>query len=179
LLDAGGDDYVTKPFNIEILLARIRASLRRSPLSPEARADIIRFGNVEIRMGARRVTADGKYVRLTPREFDLLHFLVSNPDMVLTHERILQAVWGPGYGSEVEYLRVFIKQLRKKIEPHPAKPQYILTEHWLGYRFRMSAEESVGDSGAEGGITLPANIASKSGSQREAGRHWTALHQVW
>ena len=147
-LDAGADDYVTKPFSIEVLLARIRASLRRSPLSSDARADVIRFGNVEIRMGARRVTAYGKDIRLTPKEFDLLRFLVSNPDVALPHERILQAVWGPDYGSEVEYLRVFIKQLRKKLEPTPGSPRYILTEHWLGYRFRMSGEEAAGGPGA-------------------------------
>jgi two-component system KDP operon response regulator KdpE len=100
--------------------------------------DIVRFANVEIRMAARRVIVDTKEVRLTPKEFDLLRFLISNDDVALPHERILQAVWGPDYGSEVQYLRVFIKQLRKKLEPDPARPRYILTEPWLGYRFRMS-----------------------------------------
>jgi len=137
-LDAGADDYVTKPFSMEVLLARIRARLRRSPFSSEARADVVRFGHVEIRMAARRVTVDGKDVKLTPKEFDLLRFLVSNPDVSLPHERILQVVWGSGYGREVEYLRVFIKQLRRKLEPSPGSPRYILTEHWLGYRFRMA-----------------------------------------
>jgi two-component system KDP operon response regulator KdpE len=99
---------------------------------------IIRFGNVEIRVPARRVLVDAKEVRLTPKEFDLLRFLISNDDVALPHERILQAVWGPDYGSEVQYLRVFIKQLRKKLEPDPGNPRYILTEPWLGYRFRMS-----------------------------------------
>jgi two-component system KDP operon response regulator KdpE len=146
-LDAGADDYVTKPFRTEVLLARIRASLRRSPLSPETLGDVIRFGNVEIRIGARRVTANGKNVRLTPKEFDLLLFLASHPDVALPHDRILQAVWGPGYGSEIECLRVLIKQLRKKIEPCPGSPRYILTEHWLGYRFLMSGEEFAGDPG--------------------------------
>jgi two-component system KDP operon response regulator KdpE len=149
-LDAGADDYITKPFSIKVLLARVRASLRRSPLAPESRVDLVRFGNVEIRVGARRVTVDGKDVRLTPKEFDLLRFLVSNPDVALPHERILQAVWGPDYGSEVEYLRVFIKQLRKKIEPSPGSPRYILTEHWLGYRFRMSSEEAAREPRAQG-----------------------------
>jgi two-component system KDP operon response regulator KdpE len=135
-LDAGADDYVTKPFSMEVLLARIRATLRRSPNSPGGE-DNIRFGNVEIRMSARRVTVEGKEVRLTPKEFDLLRFLISNGDTALPHERILQAVWGPDYGSEVQYLRVFIKQLRKKLEPDPARPRYILTEPWLGYRFRI------------------------------------------
>jgi len=137
-LDAGADDYVTKPFSMEVLLARIRATLRRSTLAVEPGADIIRFGNVEIRVAARRVLVDAKEVRLTPKEFDLLRFLISNDDVALPHERILQAVWGPDYGSEVQYLRVFIKQLRKKLEPDPGHPRYILTEPWLGYRFRMS-----------------------------------------
>jgi two-component system KDP operon response regulator KdpE len=145
-LDAGADDYVTKPFSMEVLLARIRATLRRSPNSPGG-ADNIRFGKVEIRMSARRVMVEGKEVRLTPKEFDLLRFLISNGDTALPHERILQAVWGPDYGSEVQYLRVFIKQLRKKLEPDPARPRYILTEPWLGYRFRAAEEQA----------TVPAN----------------------
>ena len=144
-LDAGADDFVTKPFSIEVLLARIRAILRRSPLAVDAGADIVRFGNVEVRMSARRVTVNANEVRLTPKEFDLLRFLVSNDDVALPHDRILQAVWGPDYGNEVQYLRVFIKQLRKKLEPDPARPRYILTEPWLGYRFRM-AETAVAHS---------------------------------
>jgi two-component system, OmpR family, KDP operon response regulator KdpE len=141
-LDAGADDYVTKPFTMEVLLARIRATLRRSTPAIEPGADIVRFGNVEIRVAARRVLVDAKDVRLTPKEFDLLRFLVSNDDVALPHERILQAVWGPDYGSEVQYLRVFIKQLRKKLEPDPGRPRYILTEPWLGYRFRMPEAET-------------------------------------
>jgi len=149
-LDAGADDYVTKPFSMEVLLARIRATLRRSSLSGEAAAEIIRFGAVEIRMGARRVTVDGKEVRLTPKEFDLLRFLISNSDVALPHDRILQAVWGPDYGNEVQYLRVFVKQLRKKLEPDPSRPQYILTEPWLGYRFRMPEAEAVAGADPSG-----------------------------
>ncbi|MGD0359386.1 MAG: response regulator transcription factor [Bryobacteraceae bacterium] len=142
-LDAGADDYVTKPFSMDVLLARVRANLRRSAPVTEPGADIVRFGNVEIRVTARRVMVDAKEVRLTPKEFDLLRFLVSNDDVALPHERILQAVWGPDYGNEVQYLRVFIKQLRKKLEPDPGRPQYILTEPWLGYRFRMPQAEPV------------------------------------
>jgi two-component system, OmpR family, KDP operon response regulator KdpE len=141
-LDAGADDYITKPFSMDVVLARIRATLRRSALGVEPGADIIRFGNVEIRVAARRVTVNAKEVRLTPKEFELLRFLVSNDDIALPHERILQAVWGPDYGSEVQYLRVFIKQLRKKLEPDPGRPRYILTEPWLGYRFRMPGAET-------------------------------------
>jgi len=94
--------------------------------------------DLEIDFERRKVLVKGNPVRLTPKEFDLLRFLVSNNDVALPHERILQAVWGPDYGSEVQYLRVLIKQLRKKLEPDPGRPRYILTEPWLGYRFRMS-----------------------------------------
>jgi two-component system KDP operon response regulator KdpE len=148
-LDAGADDYVTKPCSMDVLLARIRANLRRFTPAVEPGAGIIRFGNVEIRVPARRVLVDAKEVRLTPKEFDLLRFLISNDDVALPHERILQAVWGPDYGSEVQYLRVFIKQLRKKLEPDPGNPRYILTEPWLGYRFRMS------ETGAGAPVSTP------------------------
>jgi len=136
-LDAGADDYITKPFSMQELLARIRAALRRSPLTAEGGPQVIAFENLEINLAARSVTVGGKQVRLTPKEFDLLHYLVVNPNVPIPHGRLLQAVWGPDYGDEVEYLRVFINQLRKKIEPEPAKPRYILTEPWVGYRFRM------------------------------------------
>jgi two-component system KDP operon response regulator KdpE len=129
--DAGADDYVTKPFSMEVLLARIRATLRRSAPAGEPGADIIRFGNVEICVAARRVTVDAKEVRFTPKEFDLPRFLISNDGVALPHDRILQAVWEPDYGSEVQYLRVFIKQLRKKLEPDPGRRRYI---------FRMPVE---------------------------------------
>jgi len=141
-LDAGADDYMTKPFSMEVLLARIRANLRRFTPAVEPGAGIVRFGDVEIRVAARRVLVGANEVRLTPKEFELLRFLISNDDIALPHERILQAVWGPGYGNEVQYLRVFVKQLRKKLEPDPARPRYILTEPWLGYRFRMSGAEA-------------------------------------
>jgi two-component system KDP operon response regulator KdpE len=136
-LDAGADDYITKPFSMQELLARIRAALRRAPLTAEGGPQVIAFENVEINLAARAVTLGGKQVRLTPKEFDLLHYLVVNPNIPIPHGRLLQAVWGPDYGDEVEYLRVFINQLRKKIEPEPAKPRYILTEPWVGYRFKM------------------------------------------
>ena len=141
-LDAGADDYITKPFSIDVLLARIRANLRRAPFSASSGPDLIRFGNVELRISARRVVAGGKEVRLTPKEFDLLRFLVANAGISLPHERILQAVWGPDYGDQVAYLRAFIKSLRKKIEPNPDHPQYITTEPWVGYRFNGNPESS-------------------------------------
>jgi two-component system KDP operon response regulator KdpE len=134
-LDAGADDYVTKPFSMPELLARIRAALRRSPLMSPGTPDLLNLGKTVINFVARRVTVDGTEVRLTPKEFDLLRFLASNPDVVIPHAKLLQAVWGPDYGEEVEYLRVFINQLRKKIEPDPSHPEYLLTEPWVGYRF--------------------------------------------
>jgi two-component system KDP operon response regulator KdpE len=136
-LDSGADAYVTKPFDVNELLARIRAVLRRAPSSAIGRAAAVRFDNVEISFRDRQVRVRGKGVRLTPKELDLLHYLVTNANTALPHERILQAVWGPDYGGEVEYLRVFVNQLRKKLEPDPSAPQYIVTEPWLGYRFAM------------------------------------------
>jgi len=134
-LDAGADDYVTKPFGIEELLARIRAALRRSPLAQEGGPRGFSAPDLEIDFETRRVHANGKDVRLTPKEFELLRHLVANAGKPVTHRELLQSVWGPDYGDEPEYLRVFVNQLRKKIEANPAKPKYILTEPWVGYRF--------------------------------------------
>lgn len=136
-LDAGADDYVTKPFGIPELLARIRAALRRLPVTPGADEGVIRLENVEVDLTARRVRRDGKEVRLTPKEFDLLQYLAANPNIAIPHTKLLQAVWGPDYGDQVEYLRVFVNQLRKKIEPDPSKPRFLLTEPWVGYRFDL------------------------------------------
>ncbi len=136
-LDAGADDYVTKPFSMEELLARIRAGLRRSPLAPEAAQQSIQLEDLEINFASRRVVAGGNEVRLTRKEFDLLQYLAGSPNTAVPHRKLLQAVWGPDYSNEVVYLRVFINQLRKKIEPEPGKPRYILTEPCVGYQFRM------------------------------------------
>jgi len=136
-LDAGADDFITKPFSMPELLARIRAALRRMPLSPEAGPQRISLENVEIDFQARKLIVGGEEVRLTPKEFDLLRYLVLHPNKAIPHRELLQAVWGPDYGEQVEYLRVFIKQLRRKIEPRPEKPRYILTEPWVGYRFHL------------------------------------------
>ncbi len=133
-LDAGADDYVTKPFGIEELLARIRAAMRRSPSSPEG-PRAFASGDLEIDFETRRVSAQGREVRLTPKEFDLLRYLVMHAGKPVPHRELLQAVWGPDYGDEPEYLRVFVNQVRKKIEANPSKPKYILTEPWIGYRF--------------------------------------------
>jgi two-component system KDP operon response regulator KdpE len=132
-LDAGADDYVTKPFGIEELLARIRAALRRS--LPEGGPRAFQSPGLEIDFETRRVRAHGDDVRLTPKEFELLRYLVAHAGKPVTHRELLQAVWGPDYGDEPEYLRVFINQVRKKIEVNPAKPKYVVTVPWVGYQF--------------------------------------------
>ena len=134
-LDAGADDYVTKPFGLEELLARIRAAMRRAPASPEGGPHSFTARDLHIDFDTRRVRVGDRQVRLTPKEFDLLRYLVAHAGKPVPHRELLQSVWGPDYGEETEYLRVFINQLRKKIEPNPAKPKYVLTEPWLGYRF--------------------------------------------
>jgi two-component system KDP operon response regulator KdpE len=136
-LDAGADDYVTKPFGIQELLARIRAAMRRAPGAGEQGPRTIRTEDLEIDFDARTATVRGKAVRLTPKEFDLLRYLVVNGNKAVPHRKLLQAVWGPDYGDEVEYLRVFVNALRKKVEPNPSKPKYLLTEPWVGYRFAI------------------------------------------
>jgi two-component system KDP operon response regulator KdpE len=132
-LDAGADDYIVKPFGIQELLARIRAALRRSPSGEEE--NVVSSKEFGFNFENREVTAGGKPVHLTPKEFEVLRELVTHRGKPISHRRLLQAVWGPDYGEETELLRVVINQLRKKIEPDPAKPKYILTEPWVGYRF--------------------------------------------
>jgi two-component system KDP operon response regulator KdpE len=134
-LDAGADDYVVKPFGIEELLARVRAALRRV-MGGEGPPAIV-SPQLQIDFASRKVTVQGKSIRLTPKEFALLRQLVANSGKPLTHRSLLQAVWGPDYGEETEYLRVFVNQLRKKIEPDPRHPRFIRTEPWIGYRFEL------------------------------------------
>ena len=138
-LDAGADDFITKPFSTPELLARIRAALRRSPMAPQSGAQQVVIGDTQVDFQARSVTSRGTAVRLTPKEFDLLRYLILHPNRAIPHRELLQAVWGPDYGDQVEYLRVFIKQLRRKIEPKPEDPLYILTEPWIGYRLQNPA----------------------------------------
>ncbi len=135
-LDSGADDYVTKPFSINELLARIRAALRRTPVAQEPELpSTIAIGDFRIDHQTRIVTVRNKEVHLTPKEFDLLAFMASRPGQVLRHRALLTAVWGGQSVEQPEYLRVFINQLRKKIEPGDT-PRYILTEPWIGYRFQ-------------------------------------------
>jgi two-component system, OmpR family, KDP operon response regulator KdpE len=134
-LDAGADDYVTKPFGIEELLARVRANLRRAPAADEEKASPIEAGDFRIDRAARRVFVCGQEVRLTPKEFDLLVYLALHAGKVVTHRALLGAIWGGQSTEQVEYIRVFVGQLRRKLEPEASSPRYILTEPWIGYRF--------------------------------------------
>jgi len=133
-LDAGADDYVTKPFSMNELLARIRAQLRRTPAAEE-QVCVVTAGDFCIDLEARSVKVLGREVHLTPKEFDLLVYLVRRAGKVVTHRALLAAVWGPNSTEQPEYLRVFMGQLRKKIEADPSAPKYLLTEPWVGYRF--------------------------------------------
>jgi two-component system KDP operon response regulator KdpE len=139
-LDAGADDYVVKPFGMEELLARIRAALRRH--APGDAVPPFTAKDLNIDFESRQVAVRGKDVHLTPKEFDVLKHLVANIGKPLSHRRLLQAVWGPEYGEETENLRVVINQLRKKLESDPARPKFILTEPWVGYRFQPPKDRS-------------------------------------
>ncbi len=134
-LDAGADDYITKPFSVNELLARVRANLRRVAASSESTSEPVKEGHFSIDPESRQVQVRGKEVHLTPKEFDLLIFMARHPNKVLTHRVLLNAVWGGESVQQPEYLRVFINQLRKKIESDET-PKYIVTDPWVGYRFQ-------------------------------------------
>jgi two-component system KDP operon response regulator KdpE len=134
-LDAGADDYVTKPFGMEELLARVRANFRRVPAPGNEQAPLIEIGDFRIDLAAHKVTVRRREVHLTPKEFDLLTYLARHPGKVTTHRILLGAIWGGQSTEQVEYLRVFVGQLRKKLEPEASSPRYIVTEPWVGYRF--------------------------------------------
>ncbi|HEY7099194.1 MAG TPA: response regulator transcription factor [Terriglobales bacterium] len=134
-LDAGADDYVTKPFSVNELVARVRAALRRASTPLEAEAALIEVGDFKVDIPGHRVEVKGKEVRLTPKEFDLLVYLAKHAGKVVTHRALLAAIWGPNSVEQPEYLRVFVGHLRKKLEPDENAPHYILTEPWVGYRF--------------------------------------------
>jgi two-component system KDP operon response regulator KdpE len=135
-LDAGADDYVTKPFGMEELVARIRAALRRTATGDNKQQAAIEVGDFLVDPEAHKAVVSGREIHLTPKEFELLVYFVQHPGAVLTHRKLLGAIWGGEYTEQTEYLRVFIGQLRKKIEADPANPKYILTEPWMGYRFQ-------------------------------------------
>lgn len=134
-LDAGADDYVTKPFSMNELLARVRANLRRAPKAESMIPELIDIGDFNIDLATRCVKVKGTEKRLTPKEFDLLLYMAQHPHRVIPHRSILAAIWGDLSTEQPEYLRVFIGQLRKKIEANPAEPQYLLTDRYIGYRF--------------------------------------------
>jgi len=137
-LDAGADDYVTKPFSMPELLARIRATLRRLPQAPDdSGLRQLALEGVEIDLSSRQVTVRGRTSRLTAKEFDLLSYFLIRPNKTISHRELLQAVWGPDYGEELEYLRVFVNRLRKKIELDPSNPRFLVTDAWAGYRFHL------------------------------------------
>ena len=140
-LDAGADDYVSKPFGMDELLARIRAALRRTTSrgAGDAVATVLEAGDFRLDLENRSVAVSGREVHLTPKEYDLLVYLISHPGKVLTHRTLLAAIWGGESVEQTEYLRVFVGQLRKKVEPETAAPRYILTEPWIGYRFDPGA----------------------------------------
>jgi len=137
-LEAGADDYVTKPFHVRELVARLQAAVRRAHAPMKDTNAVIQIGNIALDPGRRLVQKAGQEVHLTPKEFDLLHCLMYHAGRPITHASLLSLVWGPEYGNELEYLRTFVRQLRKKLEDDPRQPEYLLTDSHVGYRFRES-----------------------------------------
>lgn len=143
-LEAGADDYVIKPFNVRELIARLKAAVRRSRATGNS-STVLSIGDIRLDPDRRTVKKNGLNIHLTPKEFDLLHHLMANAGVPVPHAKLLRSIWGPEYGNELEYLRTFVRQLRCKIEDDPARPTYLLTDPYVGYRFReAAAEEPVG-----------------------------------
>jgi two-component system KDP operon response regulator KdpE len=145
-LDAGADDYVTKPFHVRELAARLRATVRRSQAAQVDDGAAIRIGEIELDPARRTVKRAGVAVHLTPKEFEMLHLLMSNAGLPVTHARILASVWGPEYGGELEYLRTFVRQLRKKLGDDATAPKYLVTDSQVGYRFKSEVAMAAGRS---------------------------------
>jgi two-component system KDP operon response regulator KdpE len=141
-LDAGADDYITKPFQIRELTARLRSAVRRRNAQDTNRDAPIRSGELELDPVKYRVMKRGRPIHLTPKEFEMLHYLMMHAGELIPHARLLKSVWGPEYGNELEYLRTYVRQLRKKIEDDPRNPQYLLTDAYVGYRFNGESLES-------------------------------------
>lgn len=153
-LDAGADDYITKPFSIPELAARLKSAVRRSAASaPNLEMPIV-IGEIELDPAGRVVRKAGVGLRLTQKEFDLLHFLMNHAGIPVAHSKLLQAVWGAEYGQQLEYLRTFVHQLRRKIEENPSAPEYLMTELHYGYRFREASDSS---SPHRGAMAVPIN----------------------
>jgi DNA-binding response OmpR family regulator len=148
-LDAGADDYVTKPFGVNELLARLRAAVRRATPATEE-LPVVQTPDFRVDLAAKQVTRDGRELRLTPTEWQLVEVLVRHHGRLVSQRQLLQEVWGPNYGEETNYLRVFIAQIRRKLEPDPAHPRYFITEPGIGYRFQLKGESEGPTSGATG-----------------------------
>ena len=141
-LDAGADDYITKPFQVRELTARLRSAVRRRNAQDANRDSTIRHGQLELDPVKYRVLKNNRPIHMTPKEFEMLHYLMLHAGEPIPHARLLKSVWGPEYGNELEYLRTFVRQLRKKIEDDPKNPQYLLTDAYVGYRFNELPQES-------------------------------------
>ena len=148
-LEAGADDYVAKPFRFRELVARMRAVLRRTGAASAPQTPVLRAGELEVELERRTFRKAGREIHLSPTEFELLVFLMQHKSIPVTHAKILRTIWGPEYGDEPEYLRSYVKTLRKKIEDDPAHPAYILTEPWVGYRFRDPSDPDAGSMCSE------------------------------